>query len=180
MTREEIVAGIRDLAGPLGPFQSLDDQLERTDGWLRLMGDDAVDQLVSLITDPPSMHELGETESEVFTDVLGEMLCRLATLRPAESVPRLSAHLASDRARPFVADALGSSKSAEAQREIAHYLKENPHLPMSDVLALVEAAAEVGGTGAIAVLSAVRDAVDPGATGQPLCDRINQLLADLP
>jgi hypothetical protein len=177
VTREDVVARVRDLAGPLGPFQSLEEQLRRTDDWLQSMGDDAVDELLGLITTPASADELRGAEDEVFTEVLGELLCRVAKLRPTESVPRLAAHLRNDRARPFVADALGSSGSREAEREIAVYLKAHPGLTPDELLPLVEAAAELNGPDVAALLDAARDSLDHGPKAQRVRDRIDELLA---
>lgn len=177
MTREEIVARVRDLAGPLGPFQSLDEQQRRTDDWLRSMGDEAIDGLLGLIEAPPSADELRGTEDDVFTDVVGELLCRVAKLRPVESVPRLAALLANDRARQFAADSLGSSGSRQAQREIAGYLEAHPDLPPDEVLTLAEAVAEVGGPEAAALLGAMRDSLGTGPGAQPVRNRIDEFLA---
>lgn len=176
MTREGIVARVRDLAGPLGPFQSFDEQLQQTDEWLQSLGEKALDQLLDLIVTPASADELRGVENEIVMAVIGELLCRVAEMRPAESVPRLVAYLSNDHVRPFVADALGSSGSPEGQREAAAYVTAHPDLPADEMIPLVEAVAEVGGPETAALLRAVRDSLGDRTRTQPVRDRINELL----
>jgi hypothetical protein len=178
MTRADVAGRVRDLAGPLGPFQSFEDQLRQTDDWLQSLGDGAVDELIDLITTQPSAGERGTADDDAFTAVVGELLCRLAGLRPAASVPRLVVYLDSERARSFAADALGSSRSPVAQRELAAYLLAHPYLVPDQALPLVEAVAEVGGPEAAPALRAVRDSLGSRPGTRPVLDRIDELLAE--
>lgn len=177
MSREDTVAQVRDLAGPLGPFQSLDEQSRRTDDWLRSIGKEILAQLLDLVSTPPSAAELRGAEADVFSDVLGELLSRVAALWPAESVPQLVARLDDDRARRFAAEALGASGSRDAQRELIAYLEAHPDLPPNEALPLVEAVAEVGGSDASSLLRAARRHLEPRPGARPLVERIDELLA---
>jgi hypothetical protein len=178
MTRADVASRVRDLAGPLGPFQSLEDQLSATDDWLLSLGDGGVDELLDLITAPPSAGERGRADDDSFTAVVAELLCRLALLRPAASVPRLVPYLDSDRTRSFAADALGSSRSPVAQRELAAHLLAHPDLAPDQVLPLVEAVAEVGGPETAPALRAVRDSLGARPGTRPVLDLIDEQLAE--
>ena len=110
MTRETTAARVRDLAGPLGPFRSIEQQARDTDNWLDSMGSGAIDVLVDFFI-APAPNELQHVDPEEFADIVDELLCRVATIRPLDSVPLLATYLADDRTRSHVADALGAAGS---------------------------------------------------------------------
>jgi hypothetical protein len=143
MTRENTAARVRDLAGPLGAFRSFDQQSRETDAWLNSMGAGAVAELVDLFLDPPGAAELGGFERDDVSQVVDELLCRVATMRPIETVPALVAYLDDQRARPYVADALAAAGTDEAREALAGYLAAHPGLSPEETVPLREAVAEI-------------------------------------
>ncbi|UOE42999.1 hypothetical protein [Agromyces larvae] len=183
MIRDEIVAHGRELAGPLGPLGSLDEQERRTDEWLGSIDADAVDEFVDLVAHPPSATELGSVDPDVFAQVVPELLCRFAELRADDAVPRLAAQLARVEprraaARRAAAEALGASGSAAALPLLTDHLVTHPDLAARDGIAVVEAIAELDASGGAAALATVRDALATRPETQPVRRRIDELLAE--
>ena len=176
MTRAENVERVRDLAGPLGPFRSLADQQRLTDGWLDSRGLDAIDDVIELIVHPPTAAELRGTDPEEFSDVLGELLCRAAQLRPAESVPVLARQLADERVRHFAADALAATRSVEAQRALLASAMTDPDLAEDPADTVVDAVLEIGGSGIADLLDAALRRLGDSADARAVRHRIEVLL----
>jgi hypothetical protein len=176
MTRETTAARVRDLAGPLGPFRSIEQQARDTDNWLDSMGSGAIDVLVDFFIAPPTPNELQHVDPEEFADIVDELLCRVATIRPLDSVPLLATYLADDRTRSHVADALGAAGSEDARDALAAYLTGELSLGPEDLARLGEAIAEIGGSGTQELLEHVLARMPETSDTQPLRERIYHLI----
>lgn len=108
----ELIAGIADFAGPLGPFREAVDLLPRMDAWVEGLGDSGVARLVALLADPPG--DLGGASTVDFFDTLGELLCLAVRRRPDGAVERLTPLLTLPGARLYAVDALGCTGDPSA------------------------------------------------------------------
>lgn len=160
MTREEVIAGLVDFAGPLGPFESFDEHLRRRDQWVDVGDLALLDRLLELAAVPPDDREIAPVNRENLELEISEMLARIGRRHPEETLNKLRAHWNGDIAkRPILIDVLASIGRGEGVDMIAP-LAVKTELDEDVLVRIAGALGEIGGPRAGSLLRQMR-AVHP-------------------
>jgi hypothetical protein len=155
MSREELVEQLLELAGPLGPFGSLESK-DKVRERLPVADKGFWNVLLNVILRPPSLP--AAVSHSDFDLELSDSLARSVTADP-DRIQALRSLLDVPRARGVALDAVASLRRAESVPWLADLLHRS-ELSETDLVRLVDALGEIGGDDATLLLRQLRSRAD--------------------
>lgn len=155
MNREGVIQALRDFAGPLGPFESLDAKLDRRDAWAAGADDSTRAALADVLAHPPAPADLTPADPEAAEVELTEMLVALAHADPPRFLIEFGPLANDHTARPILIDALGGLGHTEGLDVLQRVLQDDTATE-DELVRLAGALGEIGGDSARGLLTEMR------------------------
>jgi HEAT repeat protein len=158
--RDQIIAMLDVLAGPIGPQTSLDERLERQDRWVDEGGVDLLEALLEVVASPPPEAQLQHTSIDDWNTLLIEVAGVLGKRYSEVALQRFLPLLDDDHARTAAIDIVGSVGDARAVPRLGQLMQDR-RLGDDDLVRVAGALGELGGDEACRLLAQLRQAVTP-------------------
>lgn len=155
ITRQQMIAILVDFAGPLGPFESLDERLDRRDQWVTTADNTVIDALLNVLVYPPDESEIYPVTREGFELHLSELLVLLGRHDSSYTLEKIGPYLSNELARPTVIEVIGGLGSQQGISWIKPLLNEE-NLTEDELVRLACALGEIGGAEAHRLLKQMR------------------------
>jgi len=162
MTRQQAIAALADFAGPLGPFESLEELLKRKEEWIVTSGRELADALLDILIHPLDDNELRSATRENFEGELSEVLQLLGKRDPLPFLQTIGPYLTNPHARPTIIEVVGALGAQEGIDWLEPLLSDE-RLTSDELIRLACALGEIGGDRARALLEHMRHSY-PGET----------------
>jgi hypothetical protein len=150
-----VLAVLADFAGPLGPFESPEEQDARKQQWMDTVEMSAVEQLLAVVQRsrrPPELERLDENDVEF---ELTELLVGVGRRDDDATLARVAPLLDVAQARPVLIDVIGGLRSQAGLPLLERVMRE-PVLSEDETVRLACALGEVSGEGARELLIVLR------------------------
>src|SRR5438270_213016 len=105
------MAQLVDLAGPIGPMQSLDERFEQKRRWISEVDDTAFDDLLDILVNPPGAEERFDIDADDYEFQLADLLIELGRRDPAGSLAKIAPLTVNKDVRPVVVDVIGGLRA---------------------------------------------------------------------
>jgi len=153
--RQKAIAILKDFAGPLGPFESLDEQIERREVWASTADNQVIDAFLDILVHPPDQNEICPITQDSLEAELSELLVLIGQHNPSDVLEKIAPYLANEQARPTVIEVIGGLR-LEAGISWLKPLIENKNLTEDELIRLACALGEIGGKEALDLLQQLR------------------------
>jgi hypothetical protein len=156
--RDEVIEALALFAGPLGPFTTFEERLERQDRWVDQAGPQLLAVLADIIGSPPRPLPAVPDDWEV---LVVEVAGKVGAAYPDQALVQFLPLLELAEARGIAVDALGGVADARAVPALGELLSR-PDLSNDDRVRIAGALGDIGGVEACRLLKEMK-AVTPFA-----------------
>jgi len=157
MDRDDIVEILKDMAGPLGPFSSIEnmeDLIKLRTNKYGILDRNSIDILIDIIKNPPCEQELGQISSEDFEFELVEMLTIIGRRDVTSFLKKVEELLYLEQTRPLIIYVLGGLCHEESISLLEQLLPKD--LSENEAIRLANALSENGGIKAKEILERMK------------------------
>lgn len=156
-TKSEIAEMLTDFAGPLGPFETVDERFVRKSNWLATLSIDDAPELVALLSNPPTEKLPLSVDADGFRAEVADALIALGRRAPIPILSVLSPLLSPAPERGWAIDVIGGIGEPEGLPALASL--DPKKLSEDELVRLACALGEIGNAGAVAQLRALQRTV---------------------
>jgi hypothetical protein len=123
LNRQQAIAILMDFAGPLGPFESPDERLERQEAFASSADHQVIDSFLNILVDFPTQNEIHPIDQENFEIVLSELLVQVGKYNPTYLLEKIVPYLSNKQSRPTVIEVIGGLRLEEELAGLNHLYK---------------------------------------------------------
>lgn len=154
MKRNEAICTLAELAGPLGPYGTLESRLEATANWHNSLDFDSIDVLIDILLNPPLDKEINKMP-EYFEGEIIEALTSIGK-RDVTNFLKKAEHLINlKQVRPVIIDVIGGLR-CEDGIFLLESLLEKADLNDDELVRIVSSLAEIGGLKTLEILEKIK------------------------
>jgi HEAT repeat protein len=157
VNRQDILDILKDMAGPLGPFVSIDgaeDIVKLRTGKYSIVNMGYIETLLDILINPPEEEELEQISKDDFEFELVEMLTFVGRSDVTNFIKRVEKLLYLNQARPIIIDVLGNLRHKNSIVLLEQMLEED--LSEDEKIRLADALSDIGGLRAKEILEKMR------------------------
>ena len=144
MSKDDVLAVLADVAGPLGSLQSPEERDARKQQWMDTVEMSAVDQLLAVLLRSCRPRELERLDKDDVEFELTELLIGVGRRDDDATLTRVAPLLDIAQARPVLIDVIGGLRSKAGLPLLERVMRE-PDLSEDETVRLACALGEVGG-----------------------------------
>jgi hypothetical protein len=173
-TRSEVEETLAKVAGPLGPFVSIDEYLSSIDRWIDGGGPELIDTLLEIASDPAWHRRFAAFTPDELDGALSDVLCRASARYPSDVPDKAGPFLDDGAMRLLAIDAIGAAGSRDGLPWLGRLIASDAQLDDEEALHLAEAIADIGSSEGRALLVRMISAMPDSVLRRQLSELLEQ------
>ncbi|WP_010245754.1 HEAT repeat domain-containing protein [Acetivibrio cellulolyticus] len=145
MKRDEYIRILSELAGPLGPFGTIEYSDKKTNDWYDTFDTDSIDVLIDLLLNPPSKKELGYEIPEYFDVELDDALVSIGKKFFAIFLEKIKVLIELKHLRVTIIYILGGIGHQEGLGVLSGFIENSNDLTDDEIFGLIDSLGRIGG-----------------------------------
>lgn len=145
MKRVEYIKILSELAGPLGPFGTIEYRDKKTSDWYDTFDTNSIDILIDLLINPPSDKELGYEIPEYFDVELDDALIAIGKKFFTVFFEKIKVLAESKHLRVTIIYILGEIGHQEGLDVLSSFVENSNDLTFDEIIGLIDSLGRIGG-----------------------------------